>query len=185
MKKIILFTLLFIFILIKSLSTSNDASAVPVFDPVVNEDEMHHFFRVWSEYLQSDVQNFAKDKVSLKNGKPSEVLPKKVILWLEERGFDADRFFYVEDRLNAVVKTALVDYHIEKMTEILQYEKSKTKAKDKDTRLSIDRMLEVQERNKNIEKVTPSEISMVNQNLPLIEDILSGKTFYMTFITII
>lgn len=137
--------------------------------PFIDREEMNKFLPIWAEYLASDVSKIGAKQLSLTMGKASEKFPLKTISWLASRGWNADRFFYVEQRLKAIVKSAFMQEHI-KATENMLKSGGNT---DIDSTI-MQRMLADQKQRMNIEQITPEEIDMVMPDLVLISDILDG-----------
>ncbi len=141
--------------------------------------EMQRFLQTWSEYLESKASRKGISQLSLSTKEASEALPSATVEWLKERGWNANRFFYVEQRLKAVVRSAFFQYHSQKMTEILDAQLKGEN--DKVITDNIKSLIDLQSKNMNIEKVTRAEIELVTPNIILIRDILNGKEKYHPF----
>ncbi len=141
--------------------------------PFIDKDEMNRFLPVWSEYLSSDVSQIGARQISLTLGKASEKFPLKTIHWLRKKGWNADRFFYVEQRLKAIVKSAFMQEHIKATVHVL--ETGGVSGVDPTT---VQRMIDDQKKRVNVEQITPAELDMVMPDLVLISDILDGTRPY-------
>lgn len=137
--------------------------------PFIEPEEMNKFLPVWSEYLASDVSKIGAGQISLTMGKASEKFPLKTIHWLKDRDWDADRFFYVEQRLKAIVKSAFLQEHIRATVHVLQ-----SGGVGKVDQSAVQRMIEDQKQRMNVEQITEAELEMVMPNLATISDILDG-----------
>ena len=59
-------------------------------------------------------------QISLTMGPASEKFPVKTVNWLAARGWNADRFFYVEQRMKAIVKSAFLQEHVKSTIRMLE-----------------------------------------------------------------
>lgn len=149
----------------------NRYDQAPVADEKITPQEMKSFLVVWSQFMQKDLSRSGIQQLSLARGKPSEVLPAPLLRWLRGEGWNADRFFFVEQRLRVIVKTAVLKRNLEANRKML------TTVKNIDQE-SMRRIIEEQERQVNAEKVTPAELELVSGNLYQINAILEGKAVY-------
>lgn len=150
-------------------------------DPMQTEEfltayELDAFLPVWSEYLSSGEKDKVSDKISLLSGNISENLPLDVKIWFSRHCWEPERFFYVEQRLQAIVNTVRLKKHTDGvkqvLSELLQSEKNDEKLAE------YKAMAEIQDKIANIENVTEDEIALVKGKENLFEDVLSGKTVY-------
>ncbi len=137
---------------------------------ILTASEIESFLTVWERFMQTETGREGLHQVSLSNGKPSDVLPRPLIRWLREQGWNANRFFYVEQRLEAIVKTALLIDNIEANKRILN------RSNSPEMSINIRHIIEEQERSLIAEKVSQQEIDIVYPRLYEIEQILKGKT---------
>lgn len=182
MKKlfVIFFGLLVIIYFVRSPYKKADTYSIerPVYGSgeLVSIVEMNNFLEVWAEYLQSDISDIGSRQLSLTMGKASEKFPLEMISWLAKRGWNADRFFYVEQRLKAIVKSAFLQEHIRSTIAIL--EKQADAERNPQVADNIRRLIAAQKQRINVEKISPEELAMVMPNLVLISDILDGTKPY-------
>ncbi len=146
------------------------------FEPEISYDEMNSFLRLWPKYLQSNVVQLAVYQVSLADGKPSKVLHPKVVRWLEHRGWNADRFFYVQQRLVSIVQTLdheeLIGGMIKTWQQQLETENNQSAAQN--LRQSIDAQVQTL----NVERISEDELNMAAPFREDIRNILEGKAAY-------
>ena len=102
-------------------------------------------------------------------GSASEKFPVKTVNWLAARGWNADRFFYVEQRMKAIVKSAFLQEHVKSTIRML--EQGGASGVDGS---AVQRMIDEQKQRLGVEKISPAEIDMVTPDLVLISDILDG-----------
>lgn len=182
-KKILILLLTFVvlfFVLTTPLSrlgrfNQNKFNLPPQAGEVITVPEMKAFLETWSRFLQKDIGKYGVQQVSLTGAKPSEGFSPYLVRWLKKEGWNADRFFYVEQRLKAIVKTALLAENIDSNKKIL--EQRRREGKD-GTVSNIMKIIEAQEKQFNTEKVTPQELDMVKGTLYQINAILEGKAIY-------
>ena len=122
----------------------------------VDKAEMDRFLPVWAEYLED-------------MGPAAEKFPVKTVNWLAARGWNADRFFYVEQRMKAIVKSAFLQEHVKSTIRML--EQGGASGVDGS---AVQRMIDEQKQRLGVEKISPAEIDMVTPDLVLISDILDG-----------
>lgn len=155
----------------KGMGETNLAAAAGA---VISHNEMNDFLRVWSKYLQNDVSKIGAKQISLTMGTASEKFPLQTINWLAAQGWNADRFFFVEQRMKAIVKSAFLQNHIKSTIHVLETQMG---AQGVDG-ATVKRMIEEQKQRINVEKISSDEIKMVTPNLVLISDILDGNKPY-------
>ena len=135
----------------------------------VDKAEMDRFLPVWAEYLEDGVSRIGARQISLTMGPASEKFPVKTVNWLAARGWNADRFFYVEQRMKAIVKSAFLQEHVKSTIRML--EQGGASGVDGS---AVQRMIDEQKQRLGVEKISPAEIDMVTPDLVLISDILDG-----------
>lgn len=141
----------------------------------VSHNEMNNFLLVWSKYLRSDASKIGARQLSLTTGLASEKFPIKTINWLAKEGWNADRFFYVEQRMKAIVKSAFLQEHIKSTINTLQ---SQASGSADSYGRNAQQMIDEQRQRLNVEKISQDELNMVTPNLILISDILDGTKLY-------
>ena len=148
----------------------------PRIGEAITYPETVSFLQLWSEFMQKDISRYGLLQISLTNTIPSEGFSPQLVRWLKNEGWDADRFFYVEQRLKAAVKTAYLKENLKTNRNILQH-----MSKHGPDKINYENMLEIvesQEQQLNVEKVRPEELILVSQDLYTIKDVLDGKVVY-------
>lgn len=140
--------------------------------------ELESFLPVWSEYIQSGQKDKVSDKISLLSGDVAESLPLGVKIWFHKQCWEPARFFYVEQRLQAVINTVRLKQHTDGvkkvLTNLLQSEQDEAKME------SYKDMLAMQDKIVNVENVTEDEVALVSGRENEFDDILSGKIVYQS-----
>lgn len=137
---------------------------------VLTAHEVDNFLALWSEFLQTSMSRNLP-QMSLSSGVPSQILSGTALRWFAGHGWNVDRFFYVEQRLRAAVKTAQLMQHLEANRKL-----SHT-INDQNYR-NMEQIISEQERKINAEKLTVDELALVSGNLYQINAILDGKLIY-------
>ncbi len=147
--------------------------AVEISPDIVQEDEMKAFLSVWSEYIYSGTSR----KMSLKLSLSDKDVPADLKKWLRKRGWkDADRFFYVEQRLASVVKSVYLQKHAESTIKVL--ERQLQEEENEQIADNIRKVISEQQKMSSVENVSQQEIDMVMPNVDKIREILEGKVVY-------
>lgn len=138
--------------------------------------EANAFLAVWSEYMAEGLNNDISDKVSLISGELKTALPWKVNFWLNRHCWTAERFYYVEQRLRAIIRTLYLREHTQVVKEILSVQMKNEI--DENKKASYQSMIDMQDAIANVEVVSEAELQIVRGREQLIENVLNGKTLY-------
>lgn len=69
---------------------------------VITFDEMNRFLETWSKFITKKYHLDGKEKIDWYDKKPQKVFPHNTLKWVENQGWDVNRFFEVENRLRAI-----------------------------------------------------------------------------------
>ena len=141
----------------------------PHSDERLDAPQMNEFLRLWSIYLHK----FGQEKLpplSLENKRASASAPWRLKLWLYTEGWDVDRFFFVEDRLHSIVKTAYNQRNIAANKQL--------KEQNAANKTALSEIIQRQEKSANPEGITPEELALVKDNLDKVIGILQGSLAY-------
>lgn len=164
-KRYIILALVFLF-LIKVLSCSivpqTDKHAEQRCKPMnskkqITLSETEEFLDLWSEYINKGYDKAVSDKISLMDGDIESNIPISLQLWFNNKCWTADRFYYVEDRLKAAIRTLYLKRHAENILEILNEQKNEDNAEQ------YDQMIEMQNKIANIENISELELDFVKK----------------------
>lgn len=136
---------------------------------IVTPEEMNAFLPTWSKYAHDKISKNNFHQISLSDKAASQKLEK----WLYKRGWEVDRFFYVEQRLAAIIKSIYLQKHSEDTIKILR-EQLKTETNPQIIN-NIENLIASQKQISNVEGVSAAEIAMVSPRLEEIEQILEGE----------
>lgn len=140
----------------------------------LSREEINSFMNVWGDYKNSWVGNLGIRQLSLTTSdSQAKKVPYITRAWINRKGWEVDRFFYVEERLKAIVISLSVEDRAKKTVDVLekQYKLEKNQA-NKD---NIKRLIDYQKQLLNIEKVSKKERDMVRPYLQDIAELLSEQ----------
>ena len=148
----------------------------------INQEELMSFLPVWSDYMEQHISELGKRPVSLSAGHPEDNLSKDAKEWLLRRLWYPNRFFYVEQRLRAILQTIEYQVQSDKLIKELSQQYATLQAQQAQNAIpdpnlssimnSIENMIQSQKRKENIEKISPEEIKLVLPLQAVIKDAL-------------
>lgn len=149
----------------------------------VGKEELMAFLPVWSDYVQQNISELGQKPVSLESGRPEDNLSPKAQEWLLRRGWHPRRFFYVEQRLRAALKTLQCRRHGAEVVKSLQDQlddlrEQQSLTMQPDPRImslenSIENMIREQQARADIEKISPAELELVEPLQPVLREVLN------------
>ncbi len=128
---------------------------------VINEQELNSFLKLWQEYMNKGLYKDVPDKVSLLSENFTAKLPVRVNVWLNKNCWTAERFYYVEQRLQAILRTIYLKQHADEVKKVLSEQMEQEK--DEDRIATYQDMINKQDEIANIENVTDAEINLVKK----------------------
>lgn len=149
-----------------------DEDLVENTDTHLTSNEMRSFLRLWSVYISKDISRDSTSQLSLMTGDTESKVPPRLVRWLRGQGWTPKRFFYVEQRMKSIVKTALLEKHIQSNMDVLKQNQDATSS------TNLRKIIEEQKRTLNIEKVSPEELALIRPNVEYINEVLEGKAVY-------
>lgn len=148
----------------------------------ISEQELMAFLPVWSDYMQQNISELGKRPVSLASGAPEDNLSDEAKEWLLRRLWYPKRFFYVEQRLRAILKT--IDY--QEQNDLLisdlsrQYEELSAQQAQNPTpdpsleslMSGIENMIREQQQKQNVEQISEEELKLITPMKSAVKDAL-------------
>ncbi len=148
----------------------------------ISEQELMAFLPVWSDYMQQNISELGKRPVSLASGAPEDNLSDEAKEWLLRRLWYPKRFFYVEQRLRAILKT--IDY--QEQNDLLisdlsrQYEELSAQQAQNPTpdpsleslMSGIENMIHLQQQKQNVEQISEEELKLITPMKSAVKDAL-------------
>lgn len=148
----------------------------------ISEQELMAFLPVWSDYMQQNISELGKRPVSLASGAPEDNLSDEAKEWLLRRLWYPKRFFYVEQRLRAILKTidqqeqsnALIADLSRQYKELsAQQAQNPTPDPSLESLMSgIQNMIHLQQQKQNVEKISDAEIKLITPMKSVVKDAL-------------
>ncbi len=138
--------------------------------PVAGENltlkSMNAFLKTWPEFIKTDI---SLQQLSLSGTSAAEKFPPQVVRWLRANGWNAEHFFYIEQRLREAVTAAGLQQTIDSNKLILQKMREDAAAEN------LQKIISMQQAQLAAIKITPAELELVKNNLYQINQILEGK----------
>lgn len=141
----------------------------------INQAELDAFLEVWPIYQSKKFNQKENWYISLLSGRASEKLPWHMRFWLFKNCWNADRFYYVEQRLREILHTSFMRLHSKDVIEILQklIEEENNAAKIE----AYKQLIELQKKIADIEKIGDDELALVQGREAEIEAILAVSAY--------
>lgn len=140
-------------------------------DRVISDWEVASFLEVWPKYVNSFVSRLGVSSLSLTTSRHiKHKLSYITIAWLNRQGWDATRFFYVEERLRTIVLIAQNEQSSLKIIEVLQ--KQLLNEKNKSARANLEALIKNQKESLDTSYVTKKELEIVRPYVNNIAEIL-------------
>ena len=148
----------------------------------ISEQELMAFLPVWADYMQQNISELGKRPVSLASGAPEDNLSDEAKEWLLRRLWYPKRFFYVEQRLRAILKTldqqeqsnALIA-DLSKQYEELSVQQAQNVIPDPKltSQMSgIENMIHQQQQQQNVEQISDAELNLIAPMKAAVKDTL-------------
>jgi len=138
----------------------------------ISADELEHFLKTWTAYLENKIDLDEPDKVSLSTDKPSQKVSWRAKMFFDHNCWDVDRFFYVEQRVRSIVNTLYLKKHTTEVAEVLR--QLMALEGDSAKRAAYQEMIDMQDKIANIEHVSDAELALVEGKEGQISVILNG-----------
>ena len=144
-------------------------SEPPVAGENLNAKSLNKFLQTWSKFVKTDI---SMQQLSLNDASSKEKYPSQVIRWLRVNGWNAEHFFYIEQRLKEAVTAASLQETIEGNKAILH------KMREDAASENLQKIISMQQAQLDSVKITPAEIELVKNNLYQINQVLEGKAVF-------
>ena len=127
----------------------------------LSAEEINSFMEVWADFMQKGLADSMK-QVSLNS---DGSVPPRVVRWLNAKGWSAEYFFAVEQRLRGLVSIATLQNNLEDNQKL--YEKN---AND-----NLRRIIKNQKEQFAALRYNPQELALVRANIYQIVNVLNGS----------
>jgi len=136
----------------------------------INEQDIQSFLPVWKDFMKKHSNNATSKSVSFSGKIPSEALSFGTILWLKYRGWEANRFFFVEQRLYDLAKTIYLKRYATDIVYVMK--KSLETETDPAMRENMQKIIDEQSTVLTMSKHNEKELQAVENNLQSIVDVM-------------
>lgn len=158
--------------------TYQDKSYAPVYplgikvstSPEISAAELRAFLKTWHKYQEDGMDKVGYRQFSMTAQNSAAKVNPRVARWLDRKGWNPDRFFYVEQRLLAILATIRRDEKIAHNNQMIK-ERLKT-MKDKNLAAALQRLAANEAKKINVEQISPAERHMVETQMDDIMAIL-------------
>lgn len=138
----------------------------------ISSEELRAFLKTWHQYLIDGIDKVGYSQISQTTNASAKEANPQVARWLSRKGWNPDRFYYVETRIRAIISTIKKDEFILKNNEMILAQAKNSN--DADVSGSLIKYANEQYKKLNIEKITPAERAMVTAQFDEIIDLLKG-----------
>lgn len=139
----------------------------------ISQNELRAFLKTWHRYHREGIDKLGFTELSLVTDSTAAEANPDVARWLERKGWNADRFFYVEGRIRAIISTIKKDEQIEQNRRLMLQQAQS--AGDSELSRTLLKSAEEQNRKFNVEKITPQERAMIRPQMDDIIALLKGS----------
>ena len=138
----------------------------------ISFSEMDAFLEVWSQYCQKGYKDEVGNSVSIFNENINGAIPKNIQIWLKRRDWTVERFYYVEQRLRAALKEAIMEQHFEHNKNMLQ------KGGNIISSGNLRKIVAEQDKKQTAWEVSREEIDMMKADTSLFHGIFECRIIY-------
>lgn len=157
-------------------NTYRDMSYAPVYpvgvevstSPEISASELRAFLKTWNKYCRDGMDKVGSRQLSMAAQDSADEMNPEISRWLERKGWNVARFFYVEERLRAIVATIYRDRKIDRNRQMIK--ERLRNVKDPRLAAALKRFAENEAKKINVEQISPAERYMVE---PQLEDIMA------------
>lgn len=146
-------------------------SAQEKYDTPLSEEEVASFIPTWKAFNEKFGEEVNLSELSLSNKLPSETIPYSAGMWLKSKGWRANRYFYVEQRVYDIMHHIYLRKH--SLDIIAVMEKSLAAEKDKSSIENINNIISEQKEILNNVSISQSEMAAVEAHYSEILDLMN------------
>ena len=129
------------------------------YDTPLTEEDVVAFVPVWQEFNDEFGDKVNLSELSLSNKLPAETIPYSAGLWLKSKGWSANRYFYVEQRIYDIMHHIYLRKHSLDIIDVMK--KSLATETDTAARENINNIITAQEEILNNLSISPGEMEAV------------------------
>jgi len=129
----------------------------------ITQDELASFLPLWREFFSKYADKTDFSSISFTQNLPSDVLPFNMKLWLRSKGWETNRFFFVEQRLRDIINYINMKRHAKDVISIMN--EALDKEKNASTRENIKNVIATQQNVLDEQKSNAQEIALVEKHM--------------------
>lgn len=137
----------------------------------ISSEELRTFLKTWVEYREEYDVCPSLPAISYDTTDGASQIDSDLSAWLKRRGWNINRFVYIDSRLRIIMNTILKDDEILRTRQLMQDGAVNTDSKA--IAEILQQSAEQQKRSLNIEKITKAERHMVEPQLEVLKEILN------------
>lgn len=139
----------------------------------ISADELNAFLKTLRRYRQEKIDELGFADISMVGGASLAEANPVVARWLRRKGWNAERFFYIENRVRTIVATISRDEEIAGNRRLMLEQAQMLENKE----LAEALLKNAEEQNKkfNIERISDSEYKLVKPRIEEINILLDGQ----------
>lgn len=139
----------------------------------ITKEEVRAFLKTWIKYCEEQEQCPQIPELSYDTADGRNQLDANLTTWLERRGWNVNRFIYIENRLRIIITTILRDKEIMQKQRLM--EEGAQNAGNPEIATTLRQAADMQRKSLNIEKITRQEREIVAPQLEEMRNLLNGK----------
>lgn len=139
----------------------------------ITPEELRAFLKTWIKYCEEYEQCMHLPNISYDTKDISNQMDKSLKKWLENYGWDVNRFVYIDSRLRVIMSTIRRDEDILKKQQLMK--EGAQNSTNKIVAETLRREAFFQNKSLNIEKITNEERNMVAPQQEEILKLLNGE----------
>ena len=141
----------------------------------ISQEELRAFLSTVIKYKQENPKKILSSDLSFSTASSLAEENKFLASWVEEHGWDAKRFFYIETRVRIIISTILKDRAIEARKDLMN---ESAEGIDNQSLSSVIREeAKAQQKNLNIEQISKAERAMIEPQLKEIAKLIDQEVY--------
>lgn len=136
----------------------------------ISSEELRAFLKTWIKYCEDEGHHPEIPQLSYDTTDGKSQLDPALSTWLSNRGWDVNRFIYIDNRLRIIMSTIMRDKEILKKQQLMK--DGAINSGNPAVSETLRREAQAQQKNLNIEKISAEERHMVEPQLEALRTLL-------------
>ncbi len=141
----------------------------------ISQEELRAFLNTVIKYKQENADKDLSSDLSFSTASSLAEENKFLASWVEEHGWNAKRFFYIETRVRTIISTILKDRAIEARKDLMNESAETTKSAS--LAVMMQEEAKAQQKNLNIEQISKAEREMIAPQLKEIAELIGQEVY--------